>query len=73
MRFVILAPLFAIVFALSAPAPAAAQADGALRIAGAVPYDRVVPGQILELRVEGFGERFTSPPEDGSLRVLLTQ
>ncbi|HJQ31734.1 MAG TPA: hypothetical protein VJ866_06140 [Pyrinomonadaceae bacterium] len=71
MRLAALASLFAIVFALSATA--AAQTDGALRIAGAAPYDRVVPGQILELRVEGFGERFTSPPEDGSLRVLLTQ
>ena len=73
MRFATLAFLFAIAFALSAPAHAAAQGEAALRIAGVSPYDRAVPGQIIELRVEGFGERLTSPPEDGSLRVLLTQ
>jgi hypothetical protein len=73
MRLAILASFFAIVFALSAPAPATAQTDGALRIAGVSLYDRAAPGQIMELRVEGFGERFTSPPENGELRVLLTQ
>lgn len=73
MRLAILASLFATVFALLCPAPAVAQTEGALSIAGVSPYDRAVPGQIIDLRVEGFGERFTSPPEGGELRVLLTQ
>jgi hypothetical protein len=73
MRLVALAFLFAAAFMLSCPAPAAAQAEGSPRVTGISPYDRAVPGQIMELRVEGFGERFTSPPEDGSLRVLVTQ
>ncbi|HYH85658.1 MAG TPA: hypothetical protein VEX60_09245, partial [Pyrinomonadaceae bacterium] len=50
----------------------AAQDASALRIADVGPYDSAVPGQIIELRVEGFGERFTSPPGD-ALKVLITQ
>lgn len=68
-----LAPLFTLLFALTFPAQAAAQTEGALRIAEVGPYGRVAPGQILELRVEGFGERLISPPPGDALRILLTQ
>ena len=49
-----------------------AQNANALRIAEVGPYDSAAPGQIMELRVEGFGERFTSPPGD-ELKVRITQ
>ncbi|HEX6182628.1 MAG TPA: hypothetical protein VFZ44_01875, partial [Pyrinomonadaceae bacterium] len=66
-------PLFAALFALTCFAHAAAQSVGTLRIAEVGPYERAVPGQILELRVEGFDERFISPPPGDALRILLTQ
>jgi hypothetical protein len=69
MKFSALAPLFIL---LSATA-GLAQAEGALRIAGVGPYTDVAPGQIVELRVEGFDERFIAPPSDGGLRILVTQ
>jgi hypothetical protein len=74
MRLAALRPLFAALLALNCLAHAAAQtAEGALRIAEVGPYNRAVPGQIMELRVEGFDERFIKPPEGDALRVLLTQ
>ena len=66
-------PLFAALFALTCLAHAAAQPAGVLRIAEAAPSGRAVPGQIIELRVEGFDEHLTSPPPGDALRVLLTQ
>ncbi|HEX8355136.1 MAG TPA: hypothetical protein VF611_19690, partial [Pyrinomonadaceae bacterium] len=73
MRHAALRPLSAAVFALACLAHAAAQSEGPLRIAEVSPYDRAAPGQIIELRVEGFGERLISPPEGDALTVLLTQ
>ena len=73
MRLTALAPLFAVALTLSCFAGAAAQSEGALRIAEIAPYDRAAPGQIVELRVEGFGESFISPPAGDALRILLTQ
>lgn len=73
MRLTTLAPLFALVFALSCPPRAAAQGDAALRIADFGGQTRVVPGQIVELRVEGLGERRIAPAETAELRVQLTQ
>ncbi len=73
MRLAALRPLFAALFALTCLVhDAAAQAEGALRIAEAAP-DRAVPGQIIELRVEGFDERFITPPTGDALSILLTQ
>jgi hypothetical protein len=75
MRLAALSSLAALAFVLSLPARVAAQgeATSAPRIADIGPYKRAVPGEILELLVEGFGERFIAPPEDGSLRIELTQ
>lgn len=69
MKFFTLALLCIV---LCAPA-GFAQADGSPRIEGVGPYPNVVPGQIVELRVEGIGERFISPPSGDVLRVLVTQ
>jgi hypothetical protein len=69
MKLAILATLFVLVFAPVCPA----QADASLRIASVGPYPSAAPGQIIELRVEGFGEQFTSPPPGDALRILLTQ
>jgi hypothetical protein len=69
MKLIALASLFIL---LSAPG-GLAQAGGAIRIASVGPFDRVAPGQIIELRVEGLGEQFISPPPCDALRVLLTQ
>lgn len=69
MKLAILATLFVL-----ACAPAAsAQADGSLRIASVGPYPSAAPGQIIELRVEGFGEHLISPPPGDALRILVTQ
>lgn len=57
---------------LCAPA-ALAQAAGGFRIASVFPYERVVPGQIVELRVENLGEQLLGPPPGDALRILLTQ
>jgi hypothetical protein len=73
MRLAALRALFAALFALNCLAHAAAQSAGTLRIAEAGPYDRAVPGQIIELRVEGFDERLITPPPGEALRILLTQ
>lgn len=74
MRLAAVRPLFAALFALACLAhDAAAQSEGQLRIAEAAPSDRAAPGQIIELRVEGFGERFITPPEGDALGILLTQ
>jgi hypothetical protein len=51
----------------------AAQSENTLRIASVGPYDKVVPGQIVELRVEGLGEPFISPPSGDELKVQVTQ
>jgi hypothetical protein len=50
-----------------------AQAGGAMRISSVWPYDRVAPGQIIELRVEGLEEQPLLPPPDGGPLVLVTQ
>ncbi|HEX8502609.1 MAG TPA: hypothetical protein VF659_18650 [Pyrinomonadaceae bacterium] len=73
MRLAAPRTLSAALFALACLAHAAAQSEGGPRIAEVAPYDRAAPGQILELRVEGLGERFISPPPGDALRVLLTQ
>jgi hypothetical protein len=73
MRLAARRTLFAALFALACLAQAAAQPGGSLRIAEAAPSDRVVPGQIVELRVENFDERFITPPPGAALLVLLTQ
>ena len=73
MRLAAPRSLFAALFALACFAHAAAQPEGQLRIAEVGPYDRVAPGQIIELRVEGLTERFITPPPGDALRVLLTQ
>lgn len=74
MRLATLRPLFAALLALACLAhDAAAQSEGQLRIAEVAPSDRAVPGQIVELRVDGLGERFIRPPEGDALAVLLTQ
>ena len=73
MKFAAFRTLSAAVLALTVClAHAAAQSEGAPRIAEAGTKDAAVPGQIIELRVEGFGERFITPPGD-ALRVLVTQ
>lgn len=69
MKLAILAALFVLVFAPVCPA----QTDAALRIASVGPYPNVASGQIIELRVEGFGEQLISPPPGDALRILLTQ
>ena len=69
MKLAILATLFVLIFA----PVCTAQADAALRIASVGPYPNVVPGQIIDLRVEGLGEQFISPPPGDALRILLTQ
>jgi hypothetical protein len=74
MKLVARTPLVVLVFLLSCFAQAVAQDAGApLRIAEVGPYDRAAPGLIMELRVEGFSERFISPPPGGELRIQLTQ
>ena len=65
MKLFALASLFLLLFAPDCLAQA--------RIASVMPYDRVVPGQIIELRVEGLGEQLLSPPPGDALRVLVTQ
>jgi hypothetical protein len=73
MKLAAISTLFALLVALACPALVVAQTGGALSIASVGPYDRVVPGQIVELRVEGFGERFMSPPAGDALRIEVTQ
>ncbi|HEX7956307.1 MAG TPA: hypothetical protein VF508_05145, partial [Pyrinomonadaceae bacterium] len=65
--------LAALLFALACLAPSAAQTDAVPRIAEVGPYDRVAPGQIVELRVDGLAERFITPPQGDALKILLTQ
>ena len=69
MKLVALASLFLL---LCAPA-ALAQPAGGFRISSVFPYDRVVPGQIVELRVENLGEQLLGPPPGDALRILVTQ
>ncbi|HEX7313540.1 MAG TPA: hypothetical protein VF297_06440 [Pyrinomonadaceae bacterium] len=69
MKLFALASLFLL---LCAPA-ALAQAGGSFRISSVFPYDRVVPGQIIELRVENMGEQLLGPPPGDALRIVLTQ
>lgn len=71
MRFTLLAA--ALSLALAGAPDTRAQDEPALRVAPLVYSGRVVPGEIMELRVEGLGERFTSPPPGGALQVLVTQ
>ncbi|HEX8560376.1 MAG TPA: hypothetical protein VF668_19930 [Pyrinomonadaceae bacterium] len=73
MRLSALAPLFALLFALNCHAQAVAQDDASLRVVEVGPYNRVAPGQIVELRVEGLGERLIAPPDGDTLQILLTQ
>lgn len=69
MKFAALASLFLL---LSVP-ECLAQAGGPMRILSVAPYDRVAPGQILDLHVEGLGEQLLGPPPGDALRVLVTQ
>ena len=69
MKLFALASLFLL---LCAPA-ALAQSAGGFRISSVFPYDRVVPGQIVELRVENMGEQLLGPPPGDALRILVTQ
>lgn len=69
MKLVALASLFLL---LCAPA-GFAQPAGGLRISSVFPYDRVVPGQIVEVLVENMGEQLLGPPPGDALRILLTQ
>src|ERR1043166_8988169 len=71
MRFTILAVAFSL--ALAGALNTYAQDESALRIAPLLYSGQVVPGEIMELRVEGLGERFISPPPGGALQVLITQ
>src|SRR5687767_13468256 len=75
MRLAALAPLSLLLsaFACFGQAAQPRQNDAALRINAVAPYPRVAPGQIIELRVEGFDERFISPPPGDVLSILLTQ
>ncbi|MBV9924675.1 MAG: hypothetical protein JOZ96_06490 [Acidobacteria bacterium] len=52
---------------------ARAQGGDEMRVTSVFPSERVVPGQIVELRVEGMAEELLAPPADGSLRVTLKQ
>lgn len=70
MKLATLASLCVLLCALTCHAQAE---GGALRIAEVGPYPSAVPGQIVELRVEGLGEQLTSPPPGDALRVLVTQ
>lgn len=79
-RLSALRPLFFALFALAclahaggAAAQSPAQTDATLRIAEVGPYDSVAPGQIVELRVEGFTERLITPPPGDALRVIIIQ
>jgi hypothetical protein len=72
MRFKTLAVVTLTLALICTPA-ISAQDDTALRVAPLMYSGQVVPGEIMELRVEGLGERFTSPPPGGALQVLVTQ
>lgn len=72
MRLAALRALCAALFALNCLAHAAAQTEAPLHIAEVAP-SRAVPGQIVELRVENFDERFITPPPGAALGILLTQ
>jgi hypothetical protein len=69
MKLTSLASLFVLLFALDC----LAQSTGALRIAEVGHSPNAAPGQIIELRVEGFDERFLAPPPGDALSILLTQ
>lgn len=69
MKLVALASLLLL---LCAPA-GFAQSAGGLRVSSVFPYDRVVPGQIVEVLVENVGEQLLGPPPGDALRILLTQ
>ena len=69
MKLAALASLFVLLFALTC----FAQAEGGLRIAAITPYPSAAPGQIIELRVEGFDEQLIAPPPGDALRILVTQ
>ena len=72
MRFKTLAVVTLTLALICTPA-VSAQDESALRVAPLLYSGQVVPGEIMELRVEGLGERFTSPPPGGALQVLVTQ
>lgn len=72
MRFKTLA-VVTLTLALTCTPAVSAQEEGALRVAPLLYSGQVVPGEIFELRVEGLGERFISPPPGGALQVLITQ
>ncbi|MDQ3744512.1 MAG: hypothetical protein M3444_09030 [Acidobacteriota bacterium] len=72
MRFETLA-VAALSLALAGAHATRAQDENALRIAPLLYNGQVVPGEIFELRVEGLGQRFTSPPSGGELQVQVTQ
>lgn len=71
MRFTILA--VALSLALAGAPDTRAQDETTLRVAPLMYSGQVVPGEIVELRVEGLGQRFTSPPAGGELQVEVTQ
>ena len=65
----ILCALVVVVFAL---AITTAQTDPSFRISKILPYDKAVPGQIMELQVEGLGGAppvALLPPEDFQVEV----
>jgi hypothetical protein len=69
MKLAALACLFVLLFVPNC----LAQSGAPMRISSVFPYDRVVPGQIIELRLEGFGEQLLAPPPGDALRVFVTQ
>src|SRR5439155_6703844 len=63
---------FALVVVILAQVEATAQTDSSFRISKIVPYDKAVPGQIMELQVEGLGGAppvTLLPPEDFQVEV----
>lgn len=62
-----------LVLVLSSAAVAAAQTQGTLRVEGLSPYDSAVPGQILELRVEGISAQPPAMPSADDMRIQITQ
>lgn len=69
MKLSTLALLFVLLLAPVCPA----QDGGAPRIASIGPYPSAAVGQIVELRVEGLNEQFSSPPPGDALRIFVTQ
>src|SRR5947209_4884535 len=73
MKLTPAASLLLSIVALAFPPSLAAQSETELRVAGIAPYDRAAPGEIVELRVEGLGGRFTIGPPTADLQIQITQ